>query len=411
NQKQITDNKNSQNVINTKHENLIGANTTATSNEVSRAKTAEEVNQKQITDNKNSQNVINTKHENLIGANTTATSNEVSRAKTAEEVNQKQITDNKNSQNVINTKHENLIGANTTATSNEVIRAKDAESINAKKIAATSSQVNNIGTLTVDKNGNPTPLIGKSSDQFDLTGSSGQLKALASAHNKNAQEIGDLKNLEHDQIRSIYADPVTAPASPTPGSSSTVSSVPHANSNGEILQRGGQDLTVVKAFNTLDSDILINHEDIIKLNDKTVKNTGEISDNKNNIAQNKSDINKLQSHSNSSAKHIQNNDKRITKNTQDIHHNTERINSVEAQMKKGIADAVAVAEIKYPKMEKGEMGIGAGYGTYESENAIAIGVGLQATDNLFINASVGATSGADDSVVGGAGVSYKFKVF
>jgi hypothetical protein len=172
--------------------------------------------------------------------------------------------------------------------------------------------------------------------------------------------------------------------------------------------KDGSSTNTVTAINKVDDKANQNTKDIAANKTATEDNKAEIAKNKNAIDHNSA---VLANRSARNAAAIKDTSAAVEENSREIKANSARIDAVQDEVRKGLADAAAMSSIKYPKLDTGEAAVGAGYGSYEGTSSIAVGVGVQATDNLFVNTSAAATSGADSSVLVGAGVSYKFRLF
>ncbi len=172
--------------------------------------------------------------------------------------------------------------------------------------------------------------------------------------------------------------------------------------------KDGSNTNTVTAINKVDDKANQNTKNIAANKTATEDNKAEIAKNKNAIDHNST---VLANRSARNAAAIKDTSAAVEENSREIKANSAKIDAVQDEMRKGLADAAAMSSIKYPKLDTGEAAVGAGYGNYEGANSIAVGLGVQATDNLFVNTSAAATSGADSSVLVGAGVSYKFRLF
>lgn len=85
-----------------------------------------------------------------------------------------------------------------------------------------------------------------------------------------------------------------------------------------------------------------------------------------------------------------------------------RVNTLEKELSAGIASAAAMSSVAVSGVSKGEVSVGAGYGYYNSQSAVAFGAAMGLTDNWSINAAAGL---ADSNVSFRAGTNYKFKLF
>jgi len=106
--------------------------------------------------------------------------------------------------------------------------------------------------------------------------------------------------------------------------------------------------------------------------------------------------------------HIAHNAAVVNENKAAIQQNSEKIDSVQNESRKGIAGVGAMANLHYSDMDKGDLSVAAGYANFKGENAIAIGVGAQVSDNLMMSVDASGTAGSDSEFMFGAGASYKF---
>ena len=85
-----------------------------------------------------------------------------------------------------------------------------------------------------------------------------------------------------------------------------------------------------------------------------------------------------------------------------------KVDALEEELSAGIASAAAMSSVAVSGVSKGEVSVGAGYGNYNSQSAVAFGAAMGLTDNWSVNAAAGL---ADSNVTFRAGTNYKFKLF
>lgn len=88
-----------------------------------------------------------------------------------------------------------------------------------------------------------------------------------------------------------------------------------------------------------------------------------------------------------------------------------RVNTLEKNVSGGVAAATALSSVEVSNVKKGEVSVGAGYGYYNSQSAMAFGAAMGLSDNWSINAGAGIASGDKTQVAFRAGTNYKFKLF
>ena len=86
----------------------------------------------------------------------------------------------------------------------------------------------------------------------------------------------------------------------------------------------------------------------------------------------------------------------------------ERIKKLDKDLSAGVASAVALSSVAVSNVQKGEVSVGAGYGYYNGQSAMAFGAAMGLSDRWSINTGAG-LSGSDFSIR--AGTNYKFKLF
>lgn len=85
-----------------------------------------------------------------------------------------------------------------------------------------------------------------------------------------------------------------------------------------------------------------------------------------------------------------------------------KVDALEEDLSAGIASAAAMSSVAVSGVGKGEVSVGAGYGNYNSQSAVAFGAAMGLSDNWSVNAAAGL---ADSNVTFRAGTNYKFKLF
>ncbi len=85
-----------------------------------------------------------------------------------------------------------------------------------------------------------------------------------------------------------------------------------------------------------------------------------------------------------------------------------KVDTLEKELSAGIASAAAMSSVAVSGVSKGEVSVGGGYGSYNSQSAVAFGAAVGLTDNWSVNAAAGL---ADSNVTFRAGTNYKFKLF
>ena len=178
-------------------------------------------------------------------------------------------------------------------------------------------------------------------------------------------------------------------------------------------------------------------------NTKAIKqNTSDIKANNQNIAKNKDDIAKLKNKSDKNEKNIDankkaiaNHEERITKNekvlkqtyqaqaevlanhAQAINANrnairslNNRVDHLDDKLNKGMALMSAMTTVDFQDVNPGEMGIGAGIGSYGNSQGVAVGVAYSPSENFRINAKYSVSTSDIKTSAVGVGAVYKFKV-
>lgn len=85
-----------------------------------------------------------------------------------------------------------------------------------------------------------------------------------------------------------------------------------------------------------------------------------------------------------------------------------KIDKLDKDLSAGIASSVALSSVAVSGVERGEVSVGAGYGNYNSQSAVAFGAAMGLTNNWSVNVGAGIS---DADVAFRAGTNYKFKLF
>ncbi len=94
---------------------------------------------------------------------------------------------------------------------------------------------------------------------------------------------------------------------------------------------------------------------------------------------------------------------------QEVRHNSDKINRIERSYKKGVANAMATAGVKFQEIDVNEITVGAAVGYYKDQGAVAVGVEGAPTRNLRIHGTISATPGPRPEAAASVGFSWKFK--
>ena len=86
----------------------------------------------------------------------------------------------------------------------------------------------------------------------------------------------------------------------------------------------------------------------------------------------------------------------------------QRIDKLDKNLSAGIASSVALSSVAVSGVERGEVSVGAGFGNYNSQSAVAFGAAMGLTNNWSVNVGAGIS---DADVAFRAGTNYKFKLF
>jgi hypothetical protein len=110
-------------------------------------------------------------------------------------------------------------------------------------------------------------------------------------------------------------------------------------------------------------------------------------------------------------KNIADNKTAIDNNSGRITNLDNKVNNLQGEMNKGFAMSAAMSTVDFQALEVGELGIGAGIGNYQNAQAVSLGLGLRATDNLSMNVKGAMSTGTKQETMIGAGATYKIRVF
>ncbi|MDR1338076.1 MAG: YadA C-terminal domain-containing protein [Rickettsiales bacterium] len=85
-----------------------------------------------------------------------------------------------------------------------------------------------------------------------------------------------------------------------------------------------------------------------------------------------------------------------------------KVNDLQKNLSAGVASATALSAVAVANVEKGEISVGGGYGSFNGENAAAFGAVVGIANGFSVNAGVGLNSYESTFR---AGANYKFKAF
>ena len=85
-----------------------------------------------------------------------------------------------------------------------------------------------------------------------------------------------------------------------------------------------------------------------------------------------------------------------------------KIDKLDKDLSAGIASSVALSSVAVSGVQRGEVSVGAGFGNYNSQSAVAFGAAMGLTNNWSVNVGAGIS---DADVAFRAGTNYKFKLF
>ena len=85
-----------------------------------------------------------------------------------------------------------------------------------------------------------------------------------------------------------------------------------------------------------------------------------------------------------------------------------KIDKQDKDLSAGVASSVALSSVAVSGVQRGEVSVGAGFGNYNSQSAVAFGAAMGLTNNWSVNVGAGVS---DADVAFRAGTNYKFKLF
>ncbi len=85
-----------------------------------------------------------------------------------------------------------------------------------------------------------------------------------------------------------------------------------------------------------------------------------------------------------------------------------KIDKLDKDLSAGVASSVALSSVAVSGVQRGEVSVGAGFGNYNSQSAVAFGAAMGLTNNWSVNVGAGVS---DADVAFRAGTNYKFKLF
>ena len=85
-----------------------------------------------------------------------------------------------------------------------------------------------------------------------------------------------------------------------------------------------------------------------------------------------------------------------------------KIDKLDKDLSAGVASSVALSSVAVSGVQRGEVSVGAGFGNYNSQSAVAFGAAMGLTNNWSVNVGAGIS---DADVAFRAGTNYKFKLF
>jgi autotransporter adhesin len=87
----------------------------------------------------------------------------------------------------------------------------------------------------------------------------------------------------------------------------------------------------------------------------------------------------------------------------------DKVNTISKELSAGIASTAALSSIAVSDVKKGEVSVGGGYGSYNSQSAVAFGGAVGITDSWSFNAGIGLANKGENTFRVGTNV--KFKAF
>ncbi len=88
-----------------------------------------------------------------------------------------------------------------------------------------------------------------------------------------------------------------------------------------------------------------------------------------------------------------------------------KVDTLEKNVSGGVAAATALSSVAVSNVKRGEVSVGAGYGYYNDQSAVAFGAAMGLTDRWSVNAGAGLATGDKTQMSFRAGTNYKFKLF
>ena len=89
----------------------------------------------------------------------------------------------------------------------------------------------------------------------------------------------------------------------------------------------------------------------------------------------------------------------------------QKVDTLEKNVSGGVAAATALSSVAVSNVKRGEVSVGAGYGYYNDQSAVAFGAAMGLTDRWSVNAGAGLATGDKTQMSFRAGTNYKFKLF
>ena len=89
----------------------------------------------------------------------------------------------------------------------------------------------------------------------------------------------------------------------------------------------------------------------------------------------------------------------------------QKVDTLEKNVSGGVAAATALSSVAVSNVKRGEVSVGAGYGYYNDQSAVAFGAAMGLTDRWSVNAGAGLATGDKTQMAIRAGTNYKFKLF
>lgn len=102
------------------------------------------------------------------------------------------------------------------------------------------------------------------------------------------------------------------------------------------------------------------------------------------------------------AKNFVNQEEKIQENKREIEHLNKKV-------EKGTSMLVAMANVDFQDLREGDIGIGAGVGSYSGAQAVAVGVAYAVNEDMKVHAKWGTVAGDPHYNALGGGISYRFR--